>query len=158
MKRHSAFKWCSSVFALVSMFMLLFGCSGNTGAPGTSTGTLKGTVTSSLTNVPVAGATVTTSPAIQAAPAITTDTNGNFSASVPIGSYQITVAKTGYTSQTATVSVASGQATTNNMALVPTTTAAVSVANVTAAAGATATLTAVPSIADGISGTPAYTW
>lgn len=160
MKRQSVAKLCSSAFALVSMFLLLFGCSGDNGAPGSSTGTIKGTVTSSLTAVPVAGATVTTSPALQGAAAITTDTNGNFTANnFPIGTYQVTVAKTGYTSQTVSVSVTTTtQPATNSIKLVPTTTAAVSVANVTAAPGAAATLTAVPSIADGITGTPTYTW
>lgn len=143
---------------VVSAAALLSGCSGDNGAAGNSTGTLKGAVTSSLTGVPVAGATITTSPALDAGTPITTDTNGNFSANLPIGAYQITVAKASYTSQTVSTSLVAGQTTTNNIKLVPTTTAAVSVANVTAAPGATATIVAKPSLADGIAGTPSYTW
>ena len=161
MKKRPIVKLCSSAFALVSIFLLLFGCSGDNGAngaAGNSSGTINGTVTSSLTGVPVAGATITTNPALQAGSPITTDTNGNFSATLPIGSYQFTVAKANYTSQTVSASLVAGQTTTNNVKLVPTAAAAVSVANVTAAPGATATIAPNPSLADGISGTPTYTW
>lgn len=158
MKRQSVVKLCSSAFALISMFMLLFGCSGDNGAAGTSTGTVSGAVTSSLTGVPVAGATITTSPAMQAGTPITTDANGNYTMNLPVGVYQVTVAKTNYTSQTASVSVTAGQTATNNVKLVPTAAAAVSIANAAGAPGSSVTVVPKPSLADGVTGTPTYTY
>lgn len=83
-----------------------------------STGTLQGTVTNSLTAAPVAGATVTLSPAI---PGITISTaaDGTYSAELPIGVYAVTFAKQNYTSQNTTVSVLDAQSATVNVPLVP---------------------------------------
>ena len=140
MSRQSVVKLCSYGLVLVSAFMLLFGCSGDNGAPGNSTGTISGTVTSNLNGVPVAGATLTTNPLLQAGPTISTDSNGAYSATLPIGVYQVTVAKPNYTSQTFSVSVVAGQASTTNIKLVPTAAAAVSVADATAQPGGTVTI------------------
>ncbi len=88
--------------------ILLVGCSGSNGSngapgvPGLSTGSLSGTVVDSVSQTPIAGATVAIDPAV--ATNISTDTNGGFIFSnIPIGPYQIIVSSTGYNQFTSSI-------------------------------------------------------
>ena len=98
-------------FALISIALLLFGCSGddgNQGPPGppgppattASTGTLSGNVKNAMSGTRVAGASVTVSPSVQGVSGITTDASGNYSVNLPNGNYTLTFAKNGFASQT----------------------------------------------------------
>ena len=79
------------------------------------TGTLSGTVTDASTNQPIAGATVTTS-----AGSTTTDANGNYSITLPVGTYDPTYSRFGYADQTqSNVSITANNTTTVNVALQP---------------------------------------
>jgi hypothetical protein len=134
--------------ALIALPLLLFGCSsGSDGTNGTSLGTVTGAVTDTLNNK-VANATVTPSPAVDSLPGgrVSTATDGTFTMTVPNGTYTLTFAKTGYTSQTLTVSVVATQTKANtNVVLVPTAAAAVTVTGAaTFPAAGSVTLTATP--------------
>ena len=70
--------------ALVALPLLLFGCSsGNDGAPGTSSGTLTGSVIDTFNNK-VANVTVTPSPAVDSLPGgrVTTAADGTYSMTI----------------------------------------------------------------------------
>ncbi|MEU4195774.1 S8 family serine peptidase [Kribbella sp. NPDC026611] len=86
-------------------------------APIGDTGTLTGTVTAATGGAPLAGASVTVKTAGQPDKVLTTGSNGSFSSVLPAGSYDLTVASFGYQTQTATVTVTTGQSTTKNFAL-----------------------------------------
>ncbi len=78
-------------------------------------GTISGTVTNASSGTGISGATVTAGGI-----STTTNTNGNYSISIDAGTYTVTATATGYTSQTASgVSVTSGSATTQDLALTP---------------------------------------
>lgn len=94
------------------------GLNGRNGADGKSTGTLAGTVENDLTGAPVAGATVTLSPAV-AGVNIVTDVNGDYSVTVPVGAYAMTAKATNYVNGAAAVSVLAGQSSTMDFDLVP---------------------------------------
>ncbi len=91
--------------------LLLVGCSGSNGsngvagavgAAGLSTGNLSGNVVDSVSQAPLAGATVAINPAV--ASNATTDANGKFSfTNIPIGSYQVIVSMTGYNQFTSSI-------------------------------------------------------
>jgi hypothetical protein len=152
-----------SLFCVLLTGMLMFGCEGDKGDrgfPGVSTGVLAGKVTNSLTNSPVAGATLTLSPSLEGQAPITTDSNGNYSAQLPLTVYTVTVSGGAlYNSQTFNAPVIAGQVTTKNIALVPKVNAAVGVAPVTnAAPGQQVTLVAVPAILNTTNPNPTYTW
>ncbi len=92
--------------ALLISFSLLSGCKGSTGSAGSTTGSISGVVTTATTTVPLAGVTVSTNPNAGTA---TTDASGNYSMSLPAGTYTVTFALAGYTtSAPATVNVAVG--------------------------------------------------
>jgi hypothetical protein len=154
-------KYLSLLSALL-MAVVMFGCEGDKGGQGpagTSTGTLQGTVRNSLNQAPVAGATLTLSPTIENQAPITTDTNGNFSASLPLTVYTVTVSAPNFASQTFTASVLAGQTTTKNISLVPTANAVVTVAPVTNATPGTAvTLKAVPQVFTNTTSHPTFHW
>ncbi len=104
---------------------LMAGCkgdNGSNGAPGApgldapTTGTVSGTVKTAVGAVPLAGVTVTASPAAAGGTA-TTDASGAYSMSIPGGSYTLTFAKTNYTSATANVNVANSVNTPANATL-----------------------------------------
>lgn len=110
-------------FAVLAAVLMMAGCSGDNGAPGTSTGTVSGTVTPATATITFAanGATVATA----------TASGGSFSAKVPIGVYDVTFSATGYTS-----------ATVNNVSVIAGKTTTMSAQALTAAAAAAATVTA----------------
>src|ERR1035437_8327495 len=90
---------------------LLSGCggsSGQSGAPGVSTGTVSGVVTSDGTNA-LSGVVVSSNLSADTA---TTDSAGNYTLSLPTGTYTLTFTAKNYTSGTATASVAAGTTTT----------------------------------------------
>jgi subtilisin family serine protease len=88
-----------------------------TQSPRGPTGTLAGRVTNATTGAAVVGATVTVTGPVNRT--TTTNATGNYSVTLPIGSYTATAAAYGYTSQTATVTVTTGATTTRNFALAP---------------------------------------
>ena len=78
------------VLCLLAPAVLIAGCSGDDGAPGedgADTGILSGTVTNHMTGAPLAGATITGSPALPGT--VTTDASGNYSVEIPVGVYTI---------------------------------------------------------------------
>ena len=78
-------------------------------------GTLAGTVTDAVTNQPIAGATVTTSLGTT-----TTDANGHYSITLPVGTYSATYSRFGYADNTQNnISITAGTTTTVNVALQP---------------------------------------
>lgn len=85
---------------------------------GGQTGTIKGTVTHSVTGAPVADADVTTQPASSSAK---TDANGNYQLNnVPAGTYSVNVSKSGFSAASFTpVTLAAGGTQTVNLALIP---------------------------------------
>ncbi|MBJ6727922.1 carboxypeptidase-like regulatory domain-containing protein [Geomesophilobacter sediminis] len=151
MQKHRVFiRFIQLCCAALSALLLLVGCEGDKGdrgAAGISTGVLAGTVTNSLTNTPVAGATISLSPTIEGVGTISTDSTGHYSASLPLTVYSVTVSAANYTSQTFTAAVTAGQTTTHDVSLVPVSNATVSVAPVNnAAPGQIVQLTALPAI------------
>ncbi len=97
--------------ALIALPLLLFGCSnGSDGAPGTSSGTLTGSVIDTFNNK-VANVTVTPSPAVDSLPGgrVTTAADGTYSMTLPTGSYTLTFANAAYVTQTLSVSVVATQ-------------------------------------------------
>jgi hypothetical protein len=86
---------------------------------GGGSGTLQGTVTDSATGLPIAGAAVS---AVGTGGTYndTTDAGGFYQLTLPAGSYDVSAAKTGYTSQTAAgVVVTAGATTVQDFALDP---------------------------------------
>src|SRR5215831_7668704 len=85
---------------------------------GSSTGTITGQVTNNSTGAALSGATVSYSGG-----STTTNSSGNYTLSnVPAGSVNVTASMTGFTSQTASVTVNSGATSTQNFSLAPTST------------------------------------
>jgi hypothetical protein len=87
-------------------------------APRGPTGTLRGTVTDQATGAPIQGATVrTTGTADRAA---LTRADGGYDLLLPVGGYEVTAARFGFLTQTASgVVVSEGQAATQDFALAP---------------------------------------
>jgi N-acetylneuraminic acid mutarotase len=80
------------------------------------TGTLEGTVTDSVTNAPISGATIQVTPL---GASTTTGPTGHYSMTLPVDTYDVTAGAFGYQSQTATgVDVTDGGTTTQDFALV----------------------------------------
>ena len=151
------------VAALIALMPLLLSCqgavgpAGPAGASGTSSGTLNGVITNSLTKASLAGATVTTDPKIEGV-AITSGGDGSYSVELPIGAYKLTFAKTDFTSATATVTLVAGQTATSDIALKPVAAVKVSAgAAQTVAPGARVTLKATATPFDG-SAVTGFTW
>ncbi|MEU8225744.1 S8 family serine peptidase [Kribbella sp. NPDC048915] len=86
-------------------------------APVGETGTLSGTVTSAADGAPLAGASVTVTAEGQPDKTLTTGSNGTFSSVLQAGDYNLTVASFGYKTQTATVTITTGDTTTKSFAL-----------------------------------------
>jgi len=99
-----------------------------------NTGTLVGTVTDASTGALLSGVTVL----MTGGPSATTAANGTYSFNdCTAGTYTVTYSKTGYTSQTKSVTVSAGQTTTASVALVPIASAANLALNKTATASST---------------------
>ncbi len=90
------------------------GPAGDAGEPGTSVGTLLGTITDLVAHRPVAAATVTLDPAVMAAAATGTDGRYAFMA-LPAGVYQVTARYMTFPPVTRTVSILAGRPTTLDM-------------------------------------------
>ena len=71
------------------------GNNGNNGDAGTDTAPLNLSITNSLTNKGVSGATITLAPA--ASTTLTADSNGKISVTLPIGAYTLTISAPGFT-------------------------------------------------------------
>jgi hypothetical protein len=138
--------------------LLLFGCSGDDGTNGTSFGTVAGVVTDTGGNK-LAGITVTPSPPVNGVTNVTTDTNGNYSLTIPNGNFTLTFAKAGYATKTQSVTVVATQTTTLNVTLTQTAAAVVNVANAKFVNGS-ATFTATALVNDpALQGQPVtFTW
>jgi subtilisin family serine protease len=86
-------------------------------SPRGPTGILQGTVTNASNGTPIAGATVqAVGPSTRTA---TTDAGGNYSLTLPVGSYSVTASSFGFVSQTVSVTITEGQTVTQNFALQP---------------------------------------
>ncbi len=133
------------------------GNNGNNGDAGTDTAPLNLSITNSLTNKGVSGATITLAPA--ASTTLTADSNGKISVTLPIGAYTLTISAPGFTpvTQKAGVSPDTGPLT---IKLVPKANVYVSAGtNVTAQApGATVSLTGIATPLDGSSVVSSYSW
>ncbi len=93
-------------FALIWMALLLFGCGGgggDSGPAGSNTGTVSGNVMAPDGVTPLQDVKVTNNLTSNSA---TTDSTGKFSLSLPIGTYTLSFAKSGFTPATAPVTVA----------------------------------------------------
>ena len=123
---------------------------------------MSGNVKNAISGSPVAGAAITVSPSVQGVSGIATDASGNYSAVLPNGSYTLTFAKNGYTSQTTgTINVVATQTVTSNITLVPNAGATVNAgADKTGLAfGASVPLSASLEVYDpSLTGTPIYLW
>ena len=95
------------------------GSPGPQGPPGTSTGTVAGKVTNSLTSLPVQGANVVIDPTVQGI-SVVTGADGTYAVDLPTGIYALTFKAPNFTPGTASVSVIAGGSATKNMVLVPT--------------------------------------
>ena len=133
------------------------GPAGPAGAPGASTATVVGTVTNSLTGKGVAGVTFTPDPPVSGI-SIKTDDSGKYSASLPIGTYNLAAKGDNFAAASMTVALVAGQTVTKDMALKPASQVVVSAgANQTSSPGAAVTLTARAEPLDG-SQVTAYKW
>ena len=133
------------------------GTNGATGDAGVSTAPLSLTITDSITNAAVAGATVTLAPTGTIAIDATT---GKGSATLAIGDYTLTIKATGYTTATQDVELVAGYPEALTIKLVPTANVAATITaspTTASAPGATVNLTASSTIYDG-STSPTYTW
>ncbi|NIO17424.1 MAG: hypothetical protein GTN70_10640 [Deltaproteobacteria bacterium] len=97
-------KYTVLLCALLFATALFIGCDdGDDGKPGSSAGTLSGTVTVEDTSIGIPDVTISTEPDIQGD--ITTDASGNYSATLPIGVYQVTYTRDNFGSATESVSI-----------------------------------------------------
>jgi len=160
-------KYLALGLVLMMALFSFYGCSGDDGSagapgtpgtPGTSTGTISGVVTNNITSTAVAGATITTSPAIQGV-SISTNASGAYSANLPIGTYTLTISKTNFNNATATVTLSAGQTVTKDVALVPKGNVVVNAgADQSGAPAGTVSLSALVEVLDGSTGTPVCAW
>lgn len=133
------------------------GGNGVNGDAGADTAPLNLTITNSLTNTGVSGATVALVPAITAA--LTADNNGKISATLPNGDYTLTISAAGYTPATLNLGVSPDSG--------PLTVKLVPAANIYVSAGkdvtgqtpgAKVSLTGVATPLDGNTTVTAYSW
>ncbi len=133
------------------------GAAGPRGPAGETTGTISGTVASSFGNIPVAGVTIATEPAIKDLK-VQTDNSGKYSAAVPVGAYILSFKKDNYTAVSQTVAVAAGQTTTKDVVLKATKPVVVDAGKALVAnPGATVNLSAKADVLDG-SQITGYKW
>lgn len=127
-------KYLLLCFVLLFLSPLFFGCSGSSGsagAPGaagtagtagtdaTSFGTLTGTV-KDLYGSNVEAVAITASPAVEGVTVSPSDASGVYTATLPNGAYTLTFTKSGYTTQTQTVTAVATQTKTLDIFLEPT--------------------------------------
>lgn len=96
-----------------------FGCtsSDNPSDPGPTTGTIAGVVTDAVTGLPLAGASVATSPSTTT---VSTNAQGGYSIpNVPTGSYSVTASHAGYTANSGNAVAIAALTVTVNIALSP---------------------------------------
>ncbi|MDD4859624.1 MAG: hypothetical protein PHR56_05400 [Dehalococcoidales bacterium] len=130
---------------------------GPQGQPGSSTGTVSGTVTNVLTGKPVSGVQVVTDPAISGV-TITTNAAGSYSATLPIGIYTLKYQKANFNALSQTVSLVAGQTFTKNAILQPVSRVVTAAGNDQASSpGASVTLEASADTLDGSTVT-SYQW
>lgn len=133
------------LLATLLLTLLSFGCEGDrgpAGANGSSFGTVTGEVTDTGGNR-LAGITVAPTPAVAGVANASTDNNGNYSLSLPSGSFTLTYSRPGYATQTQSVNVIATQSTTVPVvALTQTAAAVVNVANARFGSDSSAVLTA----------------
>ncbi|HLR26377.1 MAG TPA: carboxypeptidase-like regulatory domain-containing protein [Fodinibius sp.] len=98
----------------VFLFLLIAGCSKETVDPN-FTGSIKGSVQNSHTGLPIAGASVTTSPGTDA---VLTDQEGNFTfEDIPTGNYTVKVKKDSFATETVRLAVEENRVTTASILL-----------------------------------------
>src|SRR5690242_6156791 len=88
-----------SVLAVLLLTVIVVGCEGGKGSSGLN-GTSFGTITGKVTDTAfpphnLAGVTVSPSPTVNGVGSTTTDTNGNYSLTLPNGNYTVTYSKAG---------------------------------------------------------------
>lgn len=110
--------------ALLIGCALLFGCSGDNGSNGASTGTVSGAVSDWYGNT-VPGAQVATTVGGEEVSA-TTDANGKYTLTLPTGTFTLNVTASGYNALSQSVEAAVGRNVTADLKLTPTGPAAVS--------------------------------
>jgi hypothetical protein len=134
------------------------GANGANGDAGADTATLNLSIINSLTNAGVSGATVTLVPA--AASALTSDSNGKISATLPDGAYTLTISAPGFTTVTQEIGVSPSITGPLTIKLVPTANVYVSAGtDVTGQAPGTAvSLTGTATPLDGTNTVTEYSW
>jgi hypothetical protein len=144
---------------LVTLVAACSGSAGDTGArgpSGASSGTLAGTVTNALTGGVLAGVAVTVDP--PAAAAVATDATGRYTLSLPVGVYEVALARSGFAARSETVSVVAGGTATVATALDPVQPVLVNAgADAVAAPEAAVDLTATVEVLDG-SAVQGWSW
>ena len=100
---------CVAALALVAAVVPYLGASAGSGV-------ISGRITSSVTGLPVVGATVTTKPPTASA---TTDSWGSYQVSVPAATYSVVAKAGGYNDNTAVATNDGISTTTVNLAMVP---------------------------------------
>ncbi len=150
--------WLLATFLCLSLAACGSGSNGAPGLPGASTGTLTGQVTNAMSGAPLAGAPVTLTPAVAGVNPVT-DATGHYTATLPVGSYGLACAPTGFTAGADSVSVLAAGTTTCNLDLMPTAHVTVKITGAPTgpAPGASFALTATPTIYDG-STVSGYSW
>jgi Cytochrome c554 and c-prime len=160
MLRHSRKGHPLWIAGMLAVGLLMGGCSdgsdgadgldGQDGADGASTAQVSGTVVNAITNAPIAGVTVETTPAVPGV-VLVTDANGRFSGELPIGPYTLACQAANYNQCTEEISVVAGVPVTADMAMEPTKPVMISVTAPPAGVGPgdTFALTVTPTIMDG---------
>ncbi|MHC4547636.1 MAG: carboxypeptidase-like regulatory domain-containing protein [Planctomycetota bacterium] len=143
---------------MVAASLVLVGCDGTDGAAGTSTATLSGSVTNTMSGGPVPGAVVTTDPAVPGV-SITADAAGDYSVELPIGNYTLSCTDANFQPGSGSVSLVAGVAATADFGLTPTAPVIISITGLPASVGPSSTfgLTASVTVMDGSTG-PTYLW
>ncbi len=147
---------------VLSAVLLLVACGGGgsngapgaPGAPGASQGTLAGTVTNSLTHLPLAGVTVTPTPAAPGVVPPVTGATGAYSMTLPVGSYVVTTSgPTSFGTVSSEASVLAALTTTLDLQVAPSSPVKVTVAGAptSPAPGASFTMTGTAQVFDGSS-------
>ncbi len=139
---------------VLALPLLLLGCgSGNDGAPGapgTSSGTISGTVTNSANAAGVDGAAVTATAGPVTATTQTSASGTYALSNLPAGTYSVTFSKANFTVSSSTVSVLAGIVTTANKVLSPVAPVILAISTSgSAVPGGTVTATVTPTIVDG---------
>ncbi|HEX5054833.1 MAG TPA: carboxypeptidase regulatory-like domain-containing protein [Planctomycetota bacterium] len=132
------------------MLVLFSGCSGSDGAAGRSTGSFTGTVVNTADgNAAVAGAEITTDPAVTAP--VHTNAEGVYVIELPAGTYTLTCTAEKFEACSEQISVLAGVTQTADMAMVPTSKVVIEIqgAPASVAPGEEIALTAVVTPMDG---------